>query len=799
MRFAAWVRRFQLITRSTQSISQRRTGARQVRRAHVPAVRRLEDRSLPSTVTWTGAAGDFNWDTAGNWDSRTVPGPSDDVFIETPGITVNHTNALALDSVASLNSDALIAVAAGSLSITGSPIQPTNFYAGLTMSGGQVTVGFGVSSLSVASIDVSAGAFADDCFAGTAVANVTLSGGALSLGGNLTVTNNLTMSGGTLTAGTANVTVAHSLDWSGGTIAGYPYQSLGITYPQGTVTVDGKLVLGAANAASNNEILDGTTLINNYDGGGYSGVDLSSQWLGEAGSFTQKNGSVFQNNAGDVFDINCSLPWNSDGTGTINNLGIIDKTSALPGTATLYSQLTNSGYIDVEPGETLSLRGGGTESGTFHPFGTLGFDGGFFTLTSTSVIDGTYSAGTVEFGGGTVTPTNVNEYGTYKVPQAGATVVDDGGVYFYSPVADIGGSLTIGGSPDLQSLVSLVVFETGAPVTLSNVVVGFNGVLAGADTLNVSGQLTWVDGEIGPATINIGPTASLVIGANDNLDHYEKCQYTTFNNYGSATFVGDGWLGQYDGAQSATQPGTSIEPDVFNNEPGATLDIEGIVSWYDLGNPGIINPALTTYPAAFNNLGTLIQSTGAYYTKITTPFHNSGSVNVQAGTLKIAGGGTHTGSFYVGANGELLFQGTQTATTRFLPPSNVSGPGGFDVSADPVTEDGTYNITGTTTVDGGSLTFTNPVTSVGALTVSGGTAAFSGGAPVPATSVTVTGGTLAGSDPLNVSGAVTVTGGSLTDSGNITANSLVVGTGTEVLQGQTLNVPGGRPSCRGPS
>jgi hypothetical protein len=383
MRFASWLRRFRLITRSTQPISQRRTSARQRRRANAPVVRRLEDRTVPSTVTWTGAAGDFNWDTAGNWDSGKLPGPADNVFINQTGITITHSNAADADAVANVYSDSLINVSAGSLSIGGSVDGISGFPSGLTVSGGAVSIGAGVNpnnALSLSSLTVSGGSFTDLCLAGTYPTTLTLSGGSITLGGDLTLAGNLAMSGGTLTAGTANVTVSHSLDWSGGTIAGYTYQSLGITYPQGTVTVDGELILGAADAVAHNEVLDGTTLINNYFGGGFNGVDADSQLLGTSGSFTQKNGSVFQNNAGDEFDINCNLPWFSDGTATIDNRGVIQKTPAIPGSATLHPQLANSGYVYVDPGTTLSLTGGGTQTGTFYTYGTLGFDGGNFKL-----------------------------------------------------------------------------------------------------------------------------------------------------------------------------------------------------------------------------------------------------------------------------------------------------------------------------------------------------------------------------------------------------------------------------------
>ena len=35
------------------------------------------------TIVWTGAAGDYSWQTPGNWDPAQVPGAADDVWLGT--------------------------------------------------------------------------------------------------------------------------------------------------------------------------------------------------------------------------------------------------------------------------------------------------------------------------------------------------------------------------------------------------------------------------------------------------------------------------------------------------------------------------------------------------------------------------------------------------------------------------------------------------------------------------------------------------------------------------------------------
>src|SRR5438094_490119 len=66
-------------------------------RSFRPRLERLEDRLAPATtVNWTGAALNFDWDTAGNWDSGEVPGVTDhdvNVVIDygTNNFTVVHS------------------------------------------------------------------------------------------------------------------------------------------------------------------------------------------------------------------------------------------------------------------------------------------------------------------------------------------------------------------------------------------------------------------------------------------------------------------------------------------------------------------------------------------------------------------------------------------------------------------------------------------------------------------------------------------------------------------------------------
>lgn len=75
----------------------------------------MEERQLLSAVSWTGLAGDSNWDTAGNWSTDAVPGVNDDVTINIAANVVHSSNAQ--DSIHSLTSTEPLKISAGSLSI----------------------------------------------------------------------------------------------------------------------------------------------------------------------------------------------------------------------------------------------------------------------------------------------------------------------------------------------------------------------------------------------------------------------------------------------------------------------------------------------------------------------------------------------------------------------------------------------------------------------------------------------------------------------------------------------------------
>src|SRR5262249_37894324 len=130
MLLPSWLPSRKSLSQRVRSRPRRRSPDRQGRGRFRPGLELLEPRTLLTTLPWINpSSGD--WDTPGNWDAGRVPNSSDDVVINTAGITVSHSSSVA-DSVKSLTSQAALTLAAGSLSIT----NPSSINNNFTLSGG---------------------------------------------------------------------------------------------------------------------------------------------------------------------------------------------------------------------------------------------------------------------------------------------------------------------------------------------------------------------------------------------------------------------------------------------------------------------------------------------------------------------------------------------------------------------------------------------------------------------------------------------------------------------------------------
>src|SRR5258706_11924770 len=90
-------------------------------------------------------------------------------------------------------------------------------------------------------------------------------------------------------------------------------------------------------------------------------------------------------------------------------------------------------------------------------------------------------------------------------------------------------------------------------------------------------------------------------------------------------------------------------PTVITNRAGALLEMENAISI--VANNG---------NCPFDNVGTFRKSVNTGTLTFPGSFNNSGTVDIQAGTLSL-GGGTHSGTFAVPANTGLALGGTHNA------------------------------------------------------------------------------------------------------------------------------------------
>jgi hypothetical protein len=257
-------------------------------------------------------------------------------------------------------------------------------------------------------------------------------------------------------------------------------------------------------------------------------------------------------------------------------------------------------------------------------------------------------------GGAWDTPGN---WSTDKRPGAGDDVVID------TPGITV--EHTSAASDAIHSLISQATIgrsggslSIAAPSTMTRLNPSF-GTLTGAGALSVTGALNRTNGKMsGTGTTTAAEGSTLALPGDLKPDA------RTLANAGTATYSPNGYL-LFTMGDSAT----------IDNLEGGSFMIAAAVPFFTSG----------TAPEAFSNAGTLIHSRGTIGRSIFDgiAFNNAGSVQVQSGTLDLAGGGDSTGSFTVAAGATLSFSGgTQTLEAA----SQVGGAVTVHV------QDGTFDI-----------------------------------------------------------------------------------------------------------
>ena len=254
------------------------------------------------------------------------------------------------------------------------------------------------------------------------------------------------------------------------------------------------------------------------------------------------------------------------------------------------------------------------------------------------------------------------------------------------------------------------------------------GTLEGAGSVTVSGTLNWYDG-------TITGTGNLTIASGGTLDVADGSITSPVGRVLDRALVNSGTVNWTAGrSTTATANGT------INNQSGASFTLQN--STGGLAASG-------TAPT-FTNAGTLTVSEGSDTFDFALPLTNSGTTNIQSGTLvttaAITNSGTLTVSGTLDASGAITNTGTATISGSLAATAAISNSATVTVSSGATLTDtgAAYQQTaGTTTVNG---TLSSNQT------------------------VSLTGGTLAGSGTVsaNLSNAATVTPGSASSPGTLT-------------------------------
>jgi hypothetical protein len=436
----------------------------------------------------------------------------------------------------------------------------------------------------------------------------------------------------------------------------------------------------------------------------YSGSWTSGDiWSGNSAVFVQAPGT-FTNS----FDGN--FLFNQGGARPqFLNYGIFLKSSGT-GTTLMEASFSNlgtlygAGAIKVNSG-TFILAGGGTNGSIFGMANgaVLRIQDNDYNITNGAVISGT---GTFDLNSANTIFTGVTSGST--------TFLISGGTGTFNGTMSITGSTTLAG-----------------------------GVLGGSGTLNTFRPVTWSGG------VMTGDPASTADVTNANgglvLSGTTKTFIArTLTNTGTATW-----------SSGDIVTGNSA---IFNNTAGSTF-----TNSFD-GNFLFNQGGAQTQ---FNNSGTFTKSGSSGVTTVQAIFVNSGTTNVNSGTLLLAGGGTNSRVFKIAAGASLQIQSTDYTMASG---AVISGSGILDFNSANTTFTGTSTNTANFLLSGGTGTFNGVTTTSGSTMLSAGvmagTGTFNANGPL-----IWSGGTMSGPGVTNVNGGFTLDGGTKVLDGRTLTNS----------------------------
>ncbi|MDE5440361.1 hypothetical protein GWG65_02645 [Bradyrhizobium sp. CSA207] len=538
----------------------------------------------------------------------------------------------------------------------------------------------------------------------------TISGGGVNGSGTIDVTGASTIDGGA-TLSTSAVIADAKLTLDGITVSGSTITDNASIELDNTVKLEGNAKIQGASAAAKGaitntgtlEIVGAATLLNDVlTNTGHTVQIDDGQTLTLSG--TEITGGTIENYSGALGGtIDVTSNGTIDGNAALNkgNVKVESGVTLTLGDAALSgTKITNDGTVKLDASRTLTLTGASLTGGMLAVSGTLG-SSGFTTITDANITNSYL----IEAIGGalalvaTTSATSItNDGGTIRANNAELDINGEAVTNTGTLAAINNGTL---------KLIATTVANTGTVSVESGSTLDLAGATINGGTVTISGTLE----STGTSAINGADFTN-----NGTID------VTSGTLSIDPTTITNNLLFEVNGAGAVLD----ISGDPVNNSGtleainGGTLKLTGLAVT-NLGGTVLVGGASKLYLSSvtindghLNNAGNLYSVSGL--NKITAAVDNTGgSIEVQAGTLDLAGGLTGAGSLIIdgGATLELAGANAQTVTfaggTDTLQLDKVAGQSFTGTIAGQSTTGGTFAITGAgniTTSSGDALDFT---------------------------------------------------------------------------------------------
>ena len=249
-----------------------------------------------------------------------------------------------------------------------------------------------------------------------------------------------------------------------------------------------------------------------------------------------------------------------------------------------------------------------------------------------------------------------DDQGVHRVPGAGDdTVINFSGITVTHSTTAINSINSLNSKANVSianGTLSIASASTTTDFTLSG------GILTGAGTLTVSSAMTWLNGKMsGTGSTVIAAVREPATGQPGSSSVW-TLDTRTLSNAGTATFGGAAGLTQFQQNNGST----------FDNLPGATITIATSFEWQNQSNG----------QNTLNNQGSIVKSGDTSTASIEVPLTNSGTIEVDSGTLGLEGGTFSSGSTFVVKPAATVNLITITAvTTNYA--GTLAGSGGGTV------------------------------------------------------------------------------------------------------------------------